>query len=206
MNGERVALCLLVLILASIFVFHGKPSSLNGLTPVEHKAPRFHLFRNQGEGDGTFDIKIPGVITDGASSRSGSFVLYGGRLYEDSKDTSDLRATFTPDYYFVDIDPDGGLDLGTWAAYRKGSTEDTSGFQTGIRYSPVRLGWGIVAPDLVVSADVVGGGFSFYPPPQFVGGWWRHIGLGAWYTVPFGDDTGLDSSEWSYGLSFTTRD
>jgi hypothetical protein len=206
MNGERVALGLIILIFASIFLFHGKPGSINGLTPVEQKAPRFHLFRNQGDGDGTFKVQIPGTITDGASNRSGSFVLYGGRLFEDPLDPSSLRATFTPDYYFVDTDPDQGLDLGTWAAYRPGSTEDTSGFQVGIRYSPVRLAWGTLSTDLVASADVVGAGFSLYPPPQFVGGWWRHIGLGAWYTVPFGDDTDRSTSEWCYGLSFTTRD
>jgi len=198
MNPERIGLTVLLFVIVMAVAVARPPSSVNGLNPIEQNPPRFHLMRGTGDGDGTFDIVVPGEM----DSRTGSFVLYDGRLWEDAKRPHTIKATFTPDFYFVDP----GLDLGTIAAYRPGSTDDTSAFQVGIRYSPVRFAWGTVSTDIIVTGDVAGGGFSLFPPPRILGGFWQHLGLGAWYTVPFGDDTGDDSSQWCYGMSFSTRD
>lgn len=202
MKPEQIGLGILLLIILSFVVLGRPPSSVNGLTPVKENAPRFHLTKEKGNGEGTYDFTVPGTLEDGATTRTGSFVLYRGKLWENEKAPSNFKASFTPDYYFFDPE----LDLGTFGAYRSNSSDDTSAFQAGLRYSPARFLWGTVAPDLIVSADVAGAGFSIFPPPKFFGGWWQHLGLGIWYSVPLGDDTAEATSDWMYGLSFSTRD
>lgn len=99
------------------------------------------------------------------------------------------------DVYAWDTD----LDIGTWGAY---STADAAHFQTGIRYAPVRLLYGTIALDAVASRDVAGAGISLFPPAEYVGDTWAHLGVGAWYVAPFhGGRPGL-----AYGLSFSIHE
>jgi hypothetical protein len=189
--GEKIAIAALIIFLAcSAWFSLAEPSSVNGLTPVEQTKPHIHWWRGKGDGDGKLSIKPP----KGVPGPSGSLVMLNGQAYEDPDSPAQLETKYTPDIYVGDP----GLDLGTWAGLDKGGHE----LEIGVRYSPARFLFGMVAPDLVLSQDVVGAGVSVFPPPQYVGSFWRHIGIGAWDTVPYRNDA---RGGWRYGLSFSTR-
>ncbi len=78
---------------------------------------------------------------------------------------------------------DPGFDIGTFGGYAVSGTVPR--FQVGLRYSPVRLSWGILAPDVVASQTAAGVGLSVYPPSTYFGRWWDHFGLGGWYVAPY---------------------
>lgn len=136
--------------------------------------------------------------------RAASYVLDDGHLYHAGEppradDPEAITASVAPDYYLADPTK---LDLGAWAGYNtRGSDVRGGRFQAGARYSPVRLLYGIIAPDLVVSEDVAGAGVSVYPPERLVGRYLGHVGVGGWYVAPFaGGDAG-----WMFGLTFSTH-
>lgn len=187
---------LLVFVLVTVWFNHPAPST-NGLQLVEEKRPHFHGIRGTGDGDGTYEATA--ALPDGSSVR-GHFIADNNRLYiNDPADGSPhVTLAYTPDYYLLDATR---LDLGVWSGYNSRSTDSTADrFQTGLRYSPARLLYGTIAPDLVLSGDLVGGGLSVYPPRRLVGDYIEHVGLGAWYAAPF--DGG--GPGWCFGLTFST--
>jgi hypothetical protein len=195
MTGEHVGAALLIGVVILVVALQSPPSSINGLKAIKEETSHFHVLRGKGDADGTVTIK--GTV----SGERGSFVLDEGQIFENPKDLNkDYTLSFTPDNYFIDPH----LDIGTWAGYRSSHSPDVPSFETGIRYSPVRIGFGTVAPDLVFNDKLVGAGISVYPPTRVVGNFWRHIGLGAWYTVPTHSDSDVGPG-WCYGLSFSTR-
>jgi len=202
MSGDGIGAVVIIAIVAVILWFHAPPSNIAGLTPITQDKPRFHLLRESGDGDGTVRIQ------PGTDNLPRDLVLLDGSLYDKevaadvSKKLADkgFRVSFTPDYYFIDAER---LDLGTWAGVRTASSDIIPRGQVGVRYSPARLGFGLLAPDIVASRDVGGVGLSLFPPPRYCGRVWSHFGLGAWYTFPFRDSSSGPS--WCYGLSFSTR-
>lgn len=193
-------LALLVFILVTVWFNHPAPS-VNGLHPVEEKGAHFHGIRSKGDGDGTYDATAH--APDG-SIISGRFIADDDRLFitKPADDSAHVSLTFTPDYYLFDATR---FDLGAWSGYFNRSDGGASAsnradrFQAGLRYSPARLLYGTVAPDLVLSSDLVGGGISFYPPRKLAGRYFEHVGVGAWYCAPFdGSNPG-----WSFGFSFS---
>jgi hypothetical protein len=188
---------ILVVFVGVTFWFNHPAPSTNGLQPVTEESAHFHLLRHQGDGDGLVTVTAP--TSD--IGRTARYVLDDGRLYQ-ADDEPDggkdaITASVRPDYYLIDSTK---LDLGAWSAYRTGSHTDGR-FQVGVRYSPVRLFYGTIAPDLVASEDVIGAGLSVYPPERLVGRYFDHIGLGGWYGAPF--DGGNPS--WMFGLTFSTH-
>ena len=194
MRAEVIGIILLGVLLLVIFG-HSRPAPKKGdynLGKVTLPVP--HLWKGKDDGDATIQI------FNRQGQPLGTLLRDGKRLY-DHKDGS-LYAVETPHVNFVDYTKH---DFGTFAAYQtgaRGTGDDT--FGTGIRYSPLRLAFGIVAPDAVITKDRGGIGFSLYAPDSLVGETASHIGLGAWYTVPFG---GRDAAApgWCLGISFSIR-
>ncbi len=187
---------LLAFTVLTVWFNHPAPST-NGLQPVSETGADFHLLRHRGDGDGTLTV----TAAPSDLGHSARFVLDDGRLYWPDDETPDagLSATVRPSYYFADSTK---LDLGAWGAYNVRGRDSTGGrFQAGLRYSPVRLFYGIAAPDIVASEDVIGIGVSLYLPPRLVGRYIGHVGIGGWYAAPF--DGGDEA--WMYGLTFSTH-
>lgn len=181
---------LLGLVLLTLFMMSAPVAPLpSGATPVETKHA-FELFRTRDEIDGMVTIQ------DRAGAPLGQYYLSGSQLYQDPGLEQPAKLTLTRVRYLIDP----ALDLGAFAAGSAIQGQDR--FQAGLRVSPVRLGYGLVAIDAVVSQDQVGLGASVYPPPDYFGPAWRHIGVGAWYCLPFDQDLepGL-----ALGISFSTR-
>jgi hypothetical protein len=93
---------------------------------------------------------------------------------------------------------DEHLDLGGWAAARP---DCPPGYDLGIRYSPVRTLYGVLAPDLLIGSRSAGVGASAYIPPGIVPRDWGRLGLGIGYLVDYG---GASDGLAGY-LTFSTR-
>lgn len=189
-NTSLVGFLLLALVVATVWM-HGNPEALpDGSTPVA-TSTKLHFLSAEGDVDGVFTIKdADGTVRD-------RYYLLDGQLYEPPGESNRDRGSLVEHLDFITA----RWDLGTWAAYFKAADGDTSRFQPGLRWSPVRVGFNLVALDAVVSSEVAGLGASLYPPRR-LGRWWAHWGLGAWYVAPFdGGGPGL-----CVGLSFSTRD
>lgn len=184
--------------LALYFVFQkGAPSVANKVL-IPETTPRFHLFRSEDQGHGSL------TATDRETGATlGEYVTdRAGRVHETPEQAASgrIKLTRTADYFALDP----SLDLGAWAGYwNHGTASDSRSapWQAGIRISPVRLAFDVVAPDAVLSADGLGAGLSIYPPASWSTRW-CHIGVGAWYLVPFHRD---DTPGWAIGLAFSTR-
>lgn len=193
MNGETLAACIVIAILVIAFMHGGARPSKKDYSPSEVALPAFHWNKGKDDGDARIDL------VDEAGKPTGSMLLDNGVLY-DPKDGK-VRGTVTRQLYATSV----GLDLGTFAGYRdaaRGSNSDT--FSVGLRYSPVRVFYGCLAPDLAVTKDWGGVGLSLYLPDTFKGQAISHFGLGAWYGSPFGGRDAGDAG-WTVGLSFSSR-
>jgi hypothetical protein len=192
MNAETIGGIALFLFIAVTLWFNTPASSVNGQDPVETTAA-FHLLRKDQMADGRF------VVRDSAGALLGEYGIVGSQLFQTPAQARDghLEVSLVRDYYLAEPN----FDLGTWAGYIPVDDPDVDHFQVGLRYSPCRFLYGTLAPDLAVSQDALGIGCSFYPPAQFVGPYWRHLGLGVWYVAPFADHDLVCL----YGISFTTR-
>ena len=152
---------------------HGKQpvSDISGKTPIHQNRANLNWWKAQSDAEGTIEVKdehglfMASYLTD----RSG--VLYAG------ENPSKLQVTYTPNYY-------GGrtvLDAGAWAGYAPGYKTPS---QIGIRVSPVRL-IESVAPELVISHDLIGVGASYYFSRNLVGPTLSHFGVGLDYCSAF---------------------
>ncbi len=193
MSRELLGLgVIVILLLTAASHWRGTPDKGN-YTAATNALPRFHLYKSPADADQSIDL------VDTAGHRAGRLVLDDGRVYE-PKDQS-VRAVVTSDLYLVDTTR---WDVGAFGGYRDSANPDTADFAVGLRLSPARLLYGTVAPDLVLAKDWAGAGVSAYLPEELVGRLASHIGIGAWYGVPFhgGDSSG---AAWCYGLSFSTH-
>lgn len=192
-GSEAIAGAGLAAILVIVIVKSQPPSTVDGKQPVTTNSA-FHLWRSEGEADGTVSIR------DASGAVVGGYVLRDNELFErpEQAEHGPLRVSLVRDFYFGDP----GVDVGAFESYYRGGTADTSAFQAGIRVSPARFVYGTVAPDLVVTPDAFGAGVSVYPPEQLVGRHWNHLGIGAWYLAPF-DRAG--SPGWAVGAAFSIR-
>lgn len=96
---------------------------------------------------------------------------------------------------------DWSTDLGAWGGFYTDPDEKSGKLDIGLRYSPVRLAYGVVAPDILVSPNQAGFGGSLYLPAQTGHGVWKHLGVGLGYTVEF--DSG--GGGWLPYVSLSTR-
>ncbi len=192
MNAEALGGIALFLLIAVTLWFNAPASSIRGQDPVDTKAA-FHVLRKNQMADGRF------VVRDSTGVLLGEYGIVDSQLFQtpEQKRDGQLDVSLVRDYYLAEPN----FDLGTWAGYLPVDDPDVDHLQAGIRYSPCRFLYGTIATDLVLSPDAIGAGFSLYPPAQYVGPHWRHLGVGIWYVAPFADHDPVCV----YGLSFTTR-
>ena len=186
-------LILIALGVLTFFMISTPPASLpSGAEPVK-TGYDLDWIRMGQELDGTL------VVRDHAGAELGRYFLLDGLVYQDPGARQGVELELTRSRYLLDP----ATDLGVWAGYSLGpvNEQDPERFQAGIRYSPIRLGYGVVALDAVASHDLGGLGISVFPPTEYFGPKWRRLGLGAWYCAPWnGGDSGL-----VVGLSFSSR-
>lgn len=197
--GNKLAFFLLAGVIALTLWFNTPAPALPDGSTAAPTSSHFHLLRTGTEVDAVLRLRDPAGAAVGTwyLDRGGVFQppeLTGGNALVGPKLTLDVERH----WYFLDP----GFDVGTWSAYNPHATGDVSGFQAGLRLSPLRLAYGTVAADAIISAEGAGAGLSVYPPSLRLGSWWRHWGLGTWYFAPFDGS----SAGWVVGLSFTTRD
>lgn len=211
MNAETIGFVVVGGVLLTTLLFSHPASSTNGLDRVKQNFSRFHSIRGDTDGDGTLEIKS---TFDG---RTGTLVLDRSQLYEPSTikpvaptqlsgvELDDWNkahepwytTSFTPDYYLIERT----FDLGCFAAYRPRGRGHDQSFEVGLRYSPVRLLYGTVAPDALITEDAAGLGLSIYPPAAYVGPRWHHVGIELGWVASF---AGSSPDGWVAGISFTT--
>ena len=184
---------ILVAVAATLWFNMTPAATLNGKDIIPPKT-QFHMLRTGDQVDGT--VKVTHV----PSGDSFTTDVSSGQFYQDPEqgESGKWNTKILRDRYMIDP----GLDIGTFAgAYMGGSTEGHDAMAVGIRYSPVRLLYGTLAPDLLATSDAAGVGLSLFPPPDYFGHAWNHVGIG------FGrlwDYDGGQSDNIGY-LSFSTR-
>lgn len=196
--GEPFFALLVVGVLVVTFWFAHPPApSVAGDVKPDRSTTAYHGVRSEKAPDGTFSLfdDMDRLVAQ-LHLRHGQLSVVPLRPVTDTDGTKHpYHNAYERDVYGWDTD----LDIGTWAGY---SSADAAHFQVGIRYAPVRLLADILALDVVASRDVAGAGISLYPPPEYLGDSWSHLGLGVWYVAPYrGGRPGL-----CYGLSFSTHE
>jgi hypothetical protein len=178
---------ILAVVLWTVISSSAQPASnIEGKVAIPYESTRFGFIKTDRDGEGTLTIKSKDGLTLGEYVLDDSGVLCESP--EQAK-SGNIKATFKPDLYAYR----SWFDIGGFASV------DTK-LRLGIRFSPCRLAWDTIAPDLVATESSVGLGVSIYPPTREVG-WWHHIGLGVWYL----HDLANHSDGISLGLSSSIR-
>jgi hypothetical protein len=176
-TGEQVIGVSLLGAFAATMWFAVPPAgTLNGQEAIQSTA-YFHLIRKTDEVDGTLTVvhKASGdKLTIGYLDRT---------MYRDKKHDSTWETSVARDRYLVDP----RLDLGAWAGLVTNPSNDLPAFDAGLRVGAARLLYGTVSPDLLISGYRAGIGLSIYPPPDYLGHLWNHVGIGAGYTWAYAD-------------------
>lgn len=167
---------------------------IDNAEPAKAGFPRLHLLRGASDADRSLDIK------DAKGGPLGRVLERDGVFYDPHG--TPLETTVTSDLYLLKTQ----YDFGTFAGYRGASRgqEGLEPFSVGVRFSPIRIGYDVIAPDLVVSNQWAGAGASFYLPEHIVGPDWHHLGAGLWYGYPFAGGSNAPGG-WCAGLSFSIR-
>lgn len=116
------------------------------------------------------------------SLRPGSFGSSTGSKIKGSA-TSGLLSAPQIKTYRTENEPPIDIcdDIGAWASVRLSPVKRP--IDIGIRYSPIRLAWDVVAPDALLSPNAIGIGVSLYLPNRIAKAPWSDIGIGgAWLT------------------------
>lgn len=181
-------------LVALAFWFSSNPApTRNGEKLIEPEHKNVHLIRHKGEVDGTLKI------THKPSGDQFSTDFYDNNHYElpSQAGSGVWDPQLSRDYYLIDP----GLDLGTWAGYTGRHGDSRDDFDVGLRYSPARLLFGTVAPDLLVGTKEAGVGISLYPPKSVFGPGWNHLGVGIGRLFDY-HDSGQSTA---FYLGFSTR-
>lgn len=190
--GEYTWAVIAIAFLALTFWFaHAPTPSIHGDIAVPTET-HFHLWGTSDNADGSYQIRDNGTLVR-------AFHVRDNRVSElphgPDAEGHHYATVYDRDLYLGK----SGLDLGAWTGY--GRLGEARHWQTGARYSPARFFYGTLAPDLAVSQDAAGIGITAFPPADYLGPFWSHLGLGVWYVAPFdGSNPGP-----VYGLSFSTR-
>lgn len=183
------------LVFAGVSNYTQPPSSLAGKEPI-HELPTKLELRMQKPSDAEGEV----IFKDPATgSELGRYALgIDGLLYENpDKPNTRIFAEYRPSSYLVS----SHFDAGGFAGIGDFAGEDVRATQLGVRYSPGRLGFQWLAPDLVASTEAYGAGVSIFPSSRAVGYPWFRLGVGAWYMAPWdGGRPGL-----VFGISTSTR-
>jgi hypothetical protein len=185
-------------ILVTLWYAHAPTPTVHGDVKPDHTSTVYHGIRPPDAADGTFRV------LDDADRDVAVFHVRHDRVSvepagADGADGPDPKRSYHTSYERDVYLWDSSLDIGTFAGY---STADTRRFESGVRYGFCRLLYGAVALDAVAGTQAAGAGISCYPPAEYAGNAWAHIGLGCWYVAPYrGGHPGA-----LFGLSFSTHE
>ncbi len=178
--SDRLSLGALVLFLGATWWFgtHGGDSpDITGTVAVPTKV-ELHLVKRSTDADATTVITR---LSDGEQLHL--YRKHFGGIRADPKDIDKMDANgkrvwaVTDTSHYGLLDP--GFDLGTFAGYTHWHQRHRlSEFQVGIRVSPLRLLYGTLAIDGLITGQGAGFGFSAYLPPSLVGEDFAHLGVG----------------------------
>lgn len=183
----------LIVVVVVMVAFHHQPATTTaGADPVPTTTNQ-HLIAPKERADGLL------TATDGLGHVAHASVAHG-RVWQTKEqrlesDAADLHFSYARDRSLYDPYP---LDFGTVAGCSWLPGGDR--FAVGLRWSPVRLLNGTLAPDALVTKDGVGVGVSAYLPPEYFD-WASHWGIEIGRLVPTHHGT---KPENFLGLSFST--
>jgi hypothetical protein len=181
-------------IIGTTILFNRPAPSLAGAAPVP-TTTSFHTMPAKEKADGTLTVE-----TD--AGRADAYVA-NGRVYQtaEQRDKSTLagfKLTYNRDRNLWEPTVDAGCFAGYWNL----DATDTHKFQPGVRFSPMRVLYGTLAPDALVTSQGIGYGVSFYLPSEYFGyQFWDHIGLQVGRLHAF-DGSG---SAGMFGLAFSVH-
>jgi hypothetical protein len=163
-GSDAVAAIVVVVLVLTLYVTHRTPTSIAGdksVATTTHTALVLPPEHADGDLTASFSYKDQDGIEHTAT---GDVDVRHGRVYQsDEQRTASDKAGFKFQYNrTVGLCDPYLFDLGTVAGAAGLSGADR--FQVGLRYSPVRLLYGTVAPDLILTKDAVGVGVSAYLP------------------------------------------
>jgi hypothetical protein len=199
MSKNTIAGIALAAVVGSTLYFNlaGQPASTikDRETVKEVLPPNMHFYKSDKDGVGKLIIKdkeTGSILADFSMDTRG--ILYQPKDYK-----GNLEASFLSDYYLLDWTE---LDFGAIAAMAYGAKTHT--LQPGLRVSPVRLLYGTMAADVVLTQDFLGVGASFYMPAKYAPSQaLRHLGIGAWYCTNINSNN--DNPALLLGLTFSTK-
>lgn len=109
---------------------------------------------------------------------------FGVSIFDDGVyQTKEQAANGSHTYkYIIHYKPvEVGLDLGWWGGIESFHRPEDNPVDMGLRISPCRLAWGVLALDGLIGTQSLGIGVSAYAPTGTVNGFWKKIGIGgAW--------------------------
>jgi hypothetical protein len=177
--GKLIGYVVIGFVLWTIWSTSTQPApTVKDKVPVSYEPTRLH-WRWKDDTDG---ISSLGLDNRSTRERVADYVAGdGGVLHQSPEQERDgvLAAKVTPDLYL------GKWQLDVGPILAGSAVDNTSAIQAGIRYSPCRLAFGVIAPDIIATNDLIGAGVSLYPPERSVGPTWSHFGLGLWYGAPW---------------------
>lgn len=190
--GDALAGVLIAVVVA-LLAFHHKPATTTtGADPVPTSVNQnFVAPKEKADGQLTIHDAL-GHVVHASVARGRVWQTKEQRLEADG---ASLKLEYQRDVHFIDPYP---FDFGTVAGYAGLSGADR--FQVGLRWSPVRLLNGTLAPDAIVTKDAVGLGVSAYLPPEYFP-WASHWGLEVGRLVPTHHGT---KPENFIGVAFST--
>lgn len=199
MDGEKVAIGVLALIIGAMIFFMSAPVITVGNNVSLPTKTQFVTILPKDAANGVIKLETKKAIPAGISVDID--VLNNGvsesKEQAASREQSGISATYTR--YRPLVAPAYGFpfsDFGTFATYKDGEVI------AGLRTSPARLLFGTISPDLLLSNKCAGVGLSFYASPDLFGSAYKHWGLGFGRLWPFSHG---DSYSAIY-LSFSTYD
>lgn len=178
------------LLISTFWAKTAAPPTLGDSTAVP-TTNDLQLIAPKDHGDGLLQIRSPG----GAAS----LTVSRGWVYADADQRAAAKSAgytfaYTRYRFLWDADLDAGAFGGMWSG--------TPSFQSGLRLSPVRLLWGTLALDALVTHEASGAGISIYAPAGTLPwAWADHVGLEVGQLWPFAGG----ASSRVLGLSFSIR-
>lgn len=194
----------IVVIVGALYYSGGPRSSpRKDYSPLTVTAAKYESTRYNGDRpDATITVYPP-------SNHNGPWRLgvFDGTLLYEPKDQAGAAegAKWEYDYTQHRYAFDYTKDIGAWVGFRVARTTTDNdkgdvGLDVGIRFSPLRVAYGVISPDLLVSPRQAGVGVSFYPLSQSVAPMFQHFGVGVAYMADYRGGAGL-----SPYISLSTR-
>lgn len=180
------AALLIGLVAATLWMTADPVGTVRGKDPVE-TTTKPHLIRQQEEVDGTL------VITHKPSGDRFVADVLDRQLFQspEQRDADTWETKLQRERYLVDP----GLDIGAFVGPSLGAEGRDDGeipATFGVRVSGVRLLYGMLSPDALVTQDSYGVGLTAFPPPDRFGRLWSNLGVGVgrlWRFDGTGDET-----------------